>query len=157
MSDRFIIKRGGNGDSGGENKYFKAMVTRSITEVTADMWQGITSIGCGAFVLCDSLTSVEIPNIVTSIGSYAFSYCTSLTSVEIPNSVTSIYHQVFLECRSLTSVKVKSTTPPTLGSDVFYNTNANLVIYVPATSVDAYKAANNWSTYASKIQEIPSD
>lgn len=32
---------------------------------------------------------------------------------------------------------------------------SNLTIYVLAESVDAYKAASGWSTYADKIQAIP--
>jgi len=34
------------------------------------------------------------------------------------------------------------------------NTN-NCPIYVPSASVNAYKTATNWSTYASRIQAIP--
>ena len=55
----------------------------------------------------------------------------------------------------LTSVTLEATTPPTLGTTVFNGTHADLVIYVPAGSVEAYKSATNWSTYASKIQAIP--
>ena len=170
-------------NSGGEeeDKYatFKARVDGSLTEVTAEMLQGITSIVDNAFYYCTSLASITIPNSVTSIGDSAFKYCTSLasvtipnsvtsigwnsfgscsslTSVEIPNSVTKIETNGFYNCQSLASVTVKATTPPTLGAGVFSN-NSNLVIYVPAESVDAYKAATNWSTYADKIQAIPNN
>ena len=156
MSDGFIIRRGGSG-GGDSNAAFKALVDRSITEVTADMLQGITSIGFSAFYYCISLTSVTIPNSVTSIRDSAFYDCTSLASVTISNSVTSIGSNVFYYCISLTSVTVEATNPPALGNSTFYGTNANLVIYVPATSVDAYKAASGWSSYASKIQAIPSE
>ena len=148
-------------NSGGEeeDKYaaFKARVDGSLTEVTAEMLQGITKICNYAFFEFLILTSIEIPNSVTSIGGYAFSGCSSLTSITIPNSVTSIGSSVFYSCSRLTSVTVKATTPPTLGSNVFSNIYTSLVIYVPAESVDAYKAATNWSTYADKIQAIPSD
>ena len=50
----------------------------------------ITVIGKEAFFLCDSITSIIIPNSVTSIEARAFRACTSLTSITIPNSVTSI-------------------------------------------------------------------
>ena len=45
------------------------------------------------------------------------------------------------------------TTPPTLSSNALDYTN-NCPIYVPSASVNAYKSANNWSTYASRIQAI---
>lgn len=129
MSDGFIIRRGGGGDS---NAAFKALVDRSITELTADMLQGITTIGDSAFY-----------------------NCTSLASITIPNSVTSIGQSAFYGCSSLTSVTSKGTVPPRLVSSAFHNTHANLVIYVPAESVDIYKSS--WSSYASKIQAIPSE
>jgi len=41
-----------------------------------------------------------------------------------------------------------------LGNNAFYATN-NCPIYVPAASVNAYKTATNWKSYASRIQAIP--
>ena len=45
-------------------------------------------IGHRAFVGCNNMASVTIPNTVTSIGDRAFTNCGSLTSVTIPNHVT---------------------------------------------------------------------
>lgn len=90
----------------------------------------------------------------TSIGSRAFFECKSLSTVTIPNSVTSIEYGAFDNCTGLTSVTIEATTPPTLGANAFNNTN-NCPIYVPAESVDTYKQATNWSSYASRIQAIP--
>ncbi len=48
----------------------------------------VTSIGDRAFLQCNNITSVTIPNTVTSIGNSAFQSCTNLTSISIPNTVT---------------------------------------------------------------------
>ena len=159
MSDGFIIRRGGGSGGGDSNADFKALVDRSITEVTADMLKGATSIGDYAFAYCTRLTSVKIPNSVTSIGNYAFQNPNfpGLTTVTIPNSVTFIGKGAFY-CNNLYDVTIEATTPPTLSHwDAFMNDYANPTLYVPAESVDAYKAANNWSNYADNIQAIPSD
>lgn len=94
---------------------------------------------------------------VESIGEKAFLSNTYLTSAIIPDNITSIGNSAFSGCSSLESVTVLSTAPPTLGTSVFNSTSSNLVIYVPAESVDTYKAATNWSSYASKIQAIPNN
>ena len=66
----------------------------------------VTSIGYYAFLSCDGLTSVTIPNSVTSIGDEAFYNCSGLTSITIPNSVTSIGVFAFGDCSGLTSVTI---------------------------------------------------
>ena len=66
----------------------------------------VTSIGKGAFIWCDSLTSIVIPDGVTSIGLEAFSGCSSLTSIVIPDSVTSIGSRAFWRCETLTSMVI---------------------------------------------------
>lgn len=116
----------------------------------------VTSIGSNAFGRCSNLKNVTIGQGVKTIGDSAFCIC-SLTSITIPSSVTSIGNDTFNSCRNLASVTMLRTTPPTLGGNgVFTSTSSALVIYVPAESVDAYKAASRWSRYSSKIQAIPS-
>ena len=111
--------------------------------------ESVTSIRYEAFYYCSSLTSVTIPESVTSIGEYAFSGCSSLTSVTIPESVTLIGRGAFADCRLLTSVYCKAIEPPT--TDWIFGYNEALKIYVPTASVEAYKTASGWSSYADDI------
>ena len=114
----------------------------------------VITIGSSAFFSCTGLTSVTIGNSVESILPSAFSGCSNLTSITIPSSVTSIGTTALLNCTSLTSITCLATTPPTLSANAFNNTN-NCPIYVPASSVNTYKNATRWSSYASRIQAIP--
>lgn len=115
----------------------------------------VTNIGDGAFGY-SGMASVIIPNSVTNIGEVAFAG-TLLESVIIPNSVTNIGGGAFNGAMRLENVTVEADSPPTIGYGAFTQTSSNLKIYVPATSVEAYKTATNWSTYADKIQAIPSE
>lgn len=123
----------------------------SLTSVTIP--NSVTAIEMFAFRSCSGLTSVTIPNSVTTIGNDSFSLCSGLTSVTIGNGITAIGNNAFKNDNKLTSVTINATTPPTLGTDAFTSTN-NCPIYVPSASVDTYKAASGWSTYASRIQAI---
>lgn len=101
-----------------------------------------------------SLTTAVLETGVTEIQEAAFRECTHLVNVTIPNSVTTLGNDVFKGDVNLTSVTVLATTPPSIGTRCFDNTN-NCPIYVPSGSVSDYQAAPGWSTYASRIQAIP--
>lgn len=123
-----------------------------LTSVT--IGNGVNEIGIRAFYGCSGLTSVEIPDSVSLIGNNAFEGCNDLTSVTIGNGVIEIGDQAFYQCNSLESVTVNATTPPTLGIEAFLYTHL-YAIYVPAESVEDYKAASGWSDNEDIIQAIP--
>jgi len=125
------------------------MYCKSLTSVTIS--DSITSIEENTFCNCISLTSINIPDGVTSIEKEAFSFCRKLTSITIPDSVTYIGKSAFEYCYGLSKIYCKPTIPPTLGSNAFDNiktiSDPLAKIYVPMTSVNAYKNSV-WYNYA---------
>ncbi|MDR1562102.1 MAG: leucine-rich repeat domain-containing protein [Dysgonamonadaceae bacterium] len=127
-----------------------------LTSVTIP--NSVTIIEGYAFNSCSGLTSVTIPNSVTRIGGYAFSTCIGLTSVTIGNSVTSIGGYAFNDCTGLTSVTNLNPTPQNIDNIyVFYGVDLSKVtLYVPASSVEDYKAADTWKNFKEIKAYIPS-
>ena len=133
--------------------YIMRYIERSIESIKLSK---ATSIGSYAFYKCSGLTSVSFPN-ATSIGDYAFQSCSGLTSVSFP-TVTSIGGSAFQDCSGLTTIYVGTNTSTvcTLSNTSAFNNCTNLTnIYVPASLVDSYKSATNWSSYADKIKATP--
>ena len=80
-----------------------------------------------------------------------------LKSVEFPQSISMIGYSCFYKCILLEYIIIYATTPPNFGSNALLQTNSLSHIYVPSESVDAYKSASGWSSYASIIEAIPSN
>jgi len=129
-------------------------LTECVRLTSINIPNSITTISGYSFQGCTSLMSVVIPDSVTKIADYsAFADCSSLTSVTIGSGITSIGTWAFSYCSGLTNITINATTPPTLSSDAFRNTN-NCPIYVPSGSVNDYKTYYRWTSYASRIQAI---
>ena len=141
-----------------------------LTSVTIP--NSVTSIGVAAFRYCSGLTSplyndhvfaylpatysgaYTIPDGIESLAGGAFADCSGLTSVTIPNSVTSIGDYTFSGCSNLTSITCEAVTPPSCGENVFYNVPKTIPLYVPAESMDDYKAADQWKDFGNNILPI---
>jgi len=124
-------------------------------EIEADVYNTLKSERVSPYL--STLEYVEIGTDVSKIDIQTFEGCTTLSHVIIPANVTIIDHAAFKDCSGLTYITLYCTTPPTIGgvaSYMFSNTN-NCPLYVPTESVETYKATTGWSTYASRIQAIP--
>lgn len=119
-------------------------------------FQSLTSLGQSAFQDYYAANKHTLKDLgsITSIPSNSFRDTVfSDSTYIIPSMVTSIGGTAYFTNNNNLRYFVYPTTPPTLGSQVFRNTPA--AIYVPAESVEDYKAASGWSSYANRIQAIP--
>ena len=95
---------------------------------------------------------------ITKIGKNTFYNFTSLNNITIPETVTSIGDRAFYNCWNLTAITCEAKTPPTLkNSYVFSGVNKSIPLYVPAGSVEAYKAAQYWSEFTNILAISSSD
>jgi len=118
--------------------------------------KSIVSIGKNGFRNCNIYSPVILPDTITTIGETAFASSTACTTIVFGKNITYISVNAFQDNYELINFTILTKIPPTIEYPLFVNNNYNLKIYVPAESVDAYKAATNWSLYANKIQAIPS-
>ena len=136
------------------------------TSLTSVNFPACKTIELYVFSNCTSLTSVSFPN-CTIIGREAFYNCSSLTSVNFP-VCTTIGNDAFAYCYNLLSLYLRASIVCTLSnSNAFvltpiggYTTSTGGVygsIFVPASLVDAYKAATNWTYFTDRIAAIPED
>ena len=71
-----------------------------------------------AFMNCQSLSDVNLPNTITNIGASCFYNCYNLASIVIPPSVTHIHESAFCHCCNLSSIYF-SPTPIWIGEGAF--------------------------------------
>ena len=79
-----------------------------------------------------------------------FRGCKLLKYINLPISFT-LYNEYMLgDCNNLDYIQCPVSIPPSLTISAFSNTN-NCPIYVPVESINTYKTASGWSTYADRI------
>ena len=151
------------------------------TLVSVALPEGLTSIGDFAFYGCYALANINFPNSMTDIGDYAFYRCFPLKSVVIPDNVTSVGNCAFYSCSDLEFLTIGSGVQ-TFGWNVFENTYdlktvickivevpyvqfyfsgtvfADATLYVPAESIEAYKADYTWGQFGTilPLDQAPS-
>ena len=106
-------------------------------------------IGNGMFRKSNSLKTIILPNNIKKIGSYAFDECPKLEEVlNMPSTVTELSSRALY---GFDVVYTSNTTPMDLENSSLLSDGS--VIVVPATSLDAYRTADNWKEF--KTQIIP--
>ena len=114
----------------GTIKTFDRSCFNSAALKTIEICPGVSEIPLGAFVGCDGLTEVTIPETVVNIGNFAFRSCSNLKSVNIPASVTSIGENVFENDTQLTVKVAKGSA----GETYCKQNNISYQYYEPDTA-----------------------
>lgn len=97
-----------------------------------------------------------------SVGAHCFRNCSGIRTIVIPASVTTIENRGFYLANNITVMIVKATVPPTAATSTSVSYMSGIQkIYVPYSSdhsiLNAYKAKQYWSSYASKMYELNQD
>lgn len=95
----------------------------------------ITIIGNSAFAGCIHLKSIEIPNIVTSIDNFAFAMCERLETILLPDYLDRISDAIFAGCTSLITVKIPENVKY-IGQKAFFLCRNLETIRIPKGVVD---------------------
>lgn len=137
--------------------YLGMEVFRNYDSLAVADFSNVTSAGVNIFYACYALHTVHLPSLI-SISSNMFGYSSLLKRLDFP-SVESIDTGAFSGCsRLVTLILRKAGTVCTLKNvNAFTGTPISKgtgYIYVPDNLVEQYKAATNWSTYASQIKPI---
>ena len=151
-------------NEGGDTTAEDGLIDATLREYSNDR---VTTIRAYAFY-ANSLTSVSFPA-ATNIGTAAFAYGDMITASF--SALTYISGLVFQHCYYLTTLILRNTTQVcTLASTSAFTSCYHYhgtvhstynpdglkdgYIYVPASLIDSYKAATNWSTFATQFRAL---
>lgn len=136
-----------NNESNWENGllYIGNYLIRANEDVEDNIEEGIYDgiraetkiIASGAFMNCNKVWNMLIPDAVEVIGASAFKNCTSLWDVIGGNSVESIGNSAFYNCRNLQSITIPDSVT-NIGEYVFRGCSALTSVTIPdsVTSID---------------------
>lgn len=116
----------------------------------------------GAFTNCEQLEAIELPEGIDYLGDFVFWNCYALTTFAFPASLTHIGTFLLASDANITSVYSYLPEPIELGD--WGNTatfsmlpgapTGDCTLYVPAGTVDLYRAASGWNVFLN-IEEMP--
>lgn len=99
------------------------------------------------FLNGEKIEILSIPNDVSILKKYALAGWNG-KEVVLSSNVAEIKANAFRGCNSLTRITCEAVMPPIVENYAFSGVDRSIPIYVPAGSVDVYKAAEGWSEFA---------
>lgn len=126
------------------------LLSGSLEEIDITDLENISTIRPYAFYkYSEGITSLTIPSNIASIGEYAFFGCNSLASIrlESDSELVTIGAYAFNWCGKLSRVYLPTIPPTLIDVNAFAGINTACIFYCKTQeSLNAYKAATNWST-----------
>lgn len=129
--------------------------TRDIDIINIPNYIGKTrvlGVGANGFEGLSQIKEITLSDFTIDIYKEAFKNCYGIKEITIPARVMNIQTEAFNGCINLKTMTILAQTPPTLGDSAIPNTIET--IYIPAGTIEAYKAATNWSSFADKFIEL---
>lgn len=95
------------------------------------------------------LTNIDLSRVegVTTVPQSRWKDNTNLQEIELPKDISKIESYAFQGCTALLRFNCYATVPPVLGTNVFKDVPAEMVVFVPESSVELYKAAEGWNAF----------
>ncbi|WP_180115105.1 leucine-rich repeat protein [Acinetobacter sp. YH12140] len=112
------------------------------------------TLGNSAFQGWSTAKYLKVLSNVAAIPGNCFFGWTQLLTAEFSSTVTSIGSSGCGGWSACNQIIMHSIEPPTITTTTFTGLKTGCIFKVPAASVAAYQAADNWSAYASQIQAI---
>lgn len=111
------------------------------------------------FNYCKSLTSVDASGFdMQSVRSTKrmFACCDNLASVSISSTAKNLNDYTFEDCFNLKEVTCYATDVPSVGKGIFDEVPvSDATLYVPASALEAYKAADVWKDFGTILPIEP--
>ena len=143
------------------SKFVSVPVSGPALSFSNGLLSGTTKAIASDFTSYLSVTASDITNVLLPECKYlydlTFQSCTSLNQVNLP-VCSYIGNGAFLNCNLFSSITIGYSSVCSLGGTQIFETtqitSSTGSIYVPASLVDTYKSANNWSYFSTQIFPI---
>ena len=145
-----------------EVSYVGTSAFQSCWSMTAISLPSCTIIDNNAFRRCTTLSSISVP-VLNRVNATAFASCSALSGFSGPlsyignNAFSGCYHLLSFYLTGSSVASLNNTNAFTSTPISNYTTSTGGVygsIYVPASLVDSYKSATNWTVYSARITSI---
>ena len=128
------------------NNIVKLTLPPSIKSISVEALYGVSLSESPYFV---------VPEGCTTYGNHAIGRINCyITTLDLPSTSASFQGYIMYQSPNIQTIILRAMTPPAVTSSTLSGIPSRVQFYVPDASVEAYKTANIWSSYASRIHPM---